>query len=70
MLTAGHQQAPGELLELEPLSSFSFPGLAGLLLGALSRQAGEELGPAVGGLGSYYWSSSHMCCVKCVLVLL
>lgn len=43
MLTAGHQQAPGELLELEPLSSFPFPGLAGLLLRALGRPAGREL---------------------------
>lgn len=41
MLTARHQQAQGERLKLEPLSSF--PGLAGLGLSALGEQAGEDL---------------------------
>lgn len=34
-------------------------------------QAGRGgLGPDIGGLGSYHWSSSYTRCVKCVLVLL
>lgn len=42
MLTARHQQAQGELLKLELLSSFPFLGLAELWLSALGKRAGED----------------------------